>query len=414
VTESLDPEVLIIGAGPAGLSAAARLAPRVQGEVLVLEREGRAGGIPRHSNHLGYGVRDLHRLLGGPAYARRLVELAAAAGATIRTESMVTGWASDGRAEVTSAQGRLQIAARTIILATGARERPRAARLVPGDRPRGVYTTGHLQNLVHLRHGSPGRRAVVVGAEPVSWSAVLTLRAAGCRTVLMTTERPSPESYAVFNLAGRLALRTPLAVRTRVIAVLGQRRVEAVEVEDLDTGVRGTVACDAVIFTGDWIPDHELARSAGLGLDPVSRSPLVDSALRTTRPGLFAAGNLLHPVDTADVAALDGHHVADQVLTWLDGVRPAGEPVRVRAERPFRWVCPGLLRPGDPAPARGRLLLWSDELVRWPQISIRQGGAEIARRRLPWPASPGRIFRIPSALLDQVDHRAGDVTVALR
>jgi thioredoxin reductase len=410
----LTPEVLIIGGGPAGLSTAAGLAPLIQGEVLVLERERSAGGIPRHSNHLGYGVLDLHRVLSGPAYARRLVELAAVAGATIRTEAMVTGWSGDGSAEVTTPGGRLLVAARAIVLATGARERPRAARLIPGDRPSGVYTTGHLQNLVHLRYGTPGRRAVVVGAEPVSWSAVLTLREAGCRTVLMTTEQASPESYAAFNLAGRLALRTPLATRTRVVAVLGKGRVRAVEIEDVDTGLRRTVDCDTVIFTGDWIPDNELARSAGLALDPASKGPLVDTALRTSRPGVFAAGNLLHPVDTADVAALDGRHLADRLRAWLDGVRPTGEAVRIRAERPFRWVHPGLLRHGDPVPARGRLLLRSDELVRLPHVSVRQGGSEIAHRRLPWAASPGRIFRVPSTLLDHVDHEAGDVTIALR
>jgi thioredoxin reductase len=406
--------VLIIGGGPAGLTAAAALAARIPGEVLVLEREQQAGGIPRHSNHLGYGLRDLKRLLGGPAYARRLVDRAASAGATIRTGAMVTGWAEDGAAEVTTAQGRLRIAATAIVLATGARERPRAARLIPGDRPRGVYTTGHLQNLAHLRPGRPGRRAVVVGAGLVSWSAVVTLRKAGCQTVLMTTEHRSPESYAVFNLAGRLALRTRVATRTRVLAVHGQGRVQAVEIEDLDTGRRHRVECDTVVFTGDWIPDNELARTAGLTLDPASRGPLVDTALRTSRPGLFAAGNLLHPVDTADGAALDGRHVAAQVRAWLDGVRPGLEAVRIVAGGPFRWVSPGLLRLGDPAPARGRLLLWSEELIRMPHLSIRQGGAEIAHRRLPWAASPGRIFRIPSGLLDRVDHAAGDVTVELR
>ena len=93
-----------------------------------------------------------------------------------------------------------------MVLATGARERPRSARLIPGDRPAGVYTTGQLQNLVHLAHRDVGTRAVVVGAELVSYSAVLTLRHAGCATALMTTVHPSPESYAVFNLAGRTPL----------------------------------------------------------------------------------------------------------------------------------------------------------------------------------------------------------------
>lgn len=409
----LAPEVLIIGGGPAGLTAAARLAGRVQGEVLVLDRERQAGGIPRHSDHIGYGTRDMRRFMTGPAYAERLVRTAEAAGAVIRTQAMVTGWDADGNAEVTSPQGRGRVGAKVVVLATGARERPRTARLIPGDRPAGVYTTGQLQNLVHLHHGVPGQRAVVVGGELVSWSAVLTLRKAGASTVLMTTRYPSPESYAAFNLGGRAALRVPVATRSRVTRVIGRRRVAAVEIANLDTGERRLVECDTVVFTGDWIPDHELARLAGIELDPGTRGPLTDTALRTSRPGTFAAGNLLHPVDTADIAALDGRHVADQVIAWLAGQRPGPAAVRLRALEPFRWVAPGLWRPGDPPPSRRRLLLWTDEFVRVPYVTATQAGRVIAARRLPWPASPGRAFRVPWSLLRDVIPEAGDITIGL-
>jgi thioredoxin reductase len=413
VTRMLTPEVLIIGGGPAGLTAAAHIAGCVHGDVLVLDREKQAGGIPRHSDHLGYGIRDMRRVISGPAYAQRLVRAAGTAGAVIHTQAMVTGWDGDGNAQVTSPRGRLAVHAKAVVLATGARERPRTARLIPGDRPGGVYTTGQLQNLVHLHHGVPGQRAVVVGGELVSWSAVVTLREAGARTVLMTTQYPSPESYAAFNIGGKLALRVPVAARSRVVRVMGRPRVEAIEIENLDSGDRRVVECDTVVFTGDWIPDHELARLAGLDLDPGTGGPLTDTALRTSRPGTFAAGNLLHPVDTADIAALDGRHVADQVRAWLAGQRPDGRAVRLRTQKPFRWVAPGLLRPGDPAPSRRRLLLWTDDLVRMPHVTAIQDGRVIGLRRLPWPASPGRVFRLPWSLLSSVDPGGGDVTIGL-
>jgi thioredoxin reductase len=410
----LSPDVLIIGAGPAGLTAAANLAARIPGQVLVLDREQQAGGIPRHSNHPGYGMLDLHRFLSGPAYAHRLVERAAVAGATIRTQAMVTGWDADGAAEVTTPQGRLRVSAKAVVLATGARERPRSALLIPGDRPRGVYTSGQLQNLVHLVHRPPGSRAVVVGAQLVSWSVVMTLREAGCRVVLMTSEQATPESYLAFNLIGRYVLRTPVATRSRVINIIGGKEIQAVEIENLETGARHTVECDTIVFTGDWIPDNELARTSGVTVDSRSLGPRVDSALRTDRLGVFAAGNLVHPVDTADVAALDGRHVARQVVGWLNGRRPSAVAVNVVADAPLRWISPGVLRQGDPAPARGRLLAWTDERVVHPYVTLQQRGVDIGGRRLPWIASPGRVFRIPSAILGNVDFAGGDVTIGIR
>ncbi|GAA3013539.1 NAD(P)/FAD-dependent oxidoreductase [Streptosporangium longisporum] len=409
----LTPSVVIVGGGPAGLSAARELAPRVEGDVLVLDRESTAGGIPRHSDHPGYGIRDMWRFMSGPAYARRLVREAEAAGATIRTEATVTNWAGDLTIEATTPQGRIRVEARAVVLATGARERPRPARLIPGDRAHGVYTTGHLQNLVHLRHGRVGRRAVIVGAELVSWSAALTLREAGCRTVLMTTEYPRADSYALFSVPGRILFRTRVATRTRVTRVIGRPELEAVEIENVDTGVRRVVACDTLVLTGGWIPDHELARAAGITLDPGTNGPLVDGAMRTERPGVFAAGNLLHPVDTADIAAIDGAHVARSVVAWLDGVTPPAEQVRLLADAPFRWVSPEVFRPGDPAPARDRLLLWSDRYIPFPRIVLRQGGRVVARRRVWWPAAPGRVFRVPAGILAAIDPDDGPVHIGV-
>ncbi len=409
----LTPDVLIVGAGPSGLRAAAELAPTVTGEVIVIERESVAGGIPRHSDHLGYGIRDLNTFISGPHYARVLRDKAFSAGATIMTNAMATDWAGPLSLNVTTPEGRLRIDARTIVLATGARERPRPARMIPGDRARGVYTTGHLQNVVHLKHGKVGTRAVVVGSELVSWSAVLTLRHAGCRTVLMTTQYPQSDSYWVFNRPGRIAFRTKVATRTRVTRIFGRPNVTGVEIENLDNGKRRIIDCDTVILTGDWIPDNELARAAGIAIDPHTKGPRVDTALRTDAPGVFAIGNCLHPVDTADIAALDGAAVADHVRHHLADQTTPAPGVDLRAHAPFRWVTPNVIRPGDPAPPRNRLLLWTDTFVRSPHVTLTQDGKTIAHRRVWWPAAPGRVFRVPADILTSIDQNGGPVTIGL-
>ncbi|GAA3206786.1 NAD(P)/FAD-dependent oxidoreductase [Dactylosporangium siamense] len=401
--------VAVVGGGPAGLTAAAALARRLGDGVLVLEREAETGGIPRHSDHLGYGLRDLRRFVSGPAYARRLTSAASTAGARLATSASVTGWAGDRALEVTSPDGRRVVEADAIVLATGARERPRPARRIPGDRPDGVYTTGQLQQLVHLYHRDIGKRAVIVGAELVSWSAVLTLRHAGCRPVLMTT----PDSYAPFRLTGRVAFGVPVLARTRVVAVNGRSRVTSVDVEDLRTGRHHRVPCDTVVFTADWIPEHELARTGGLVLDAGTRGPRVDTGLATSRPGVFAAGNLLHPVDTADMAALDGRHVAATVLAHLDGSASVTAGPQLNCEAPLRWVAPQLIRAGGPVPVRGQLQLWTSQFRALPHVVAVQDGRRIGSVRLPWPAAPGRVFRVPFSLVAGADPTGGPVTIDL-
>jgi NADPH-dependent 2,4-dienoyl-CoA reductase/sulfur reductase-like enzyme len=183
VTSSAVAEVdaLVVGAGPAGLAAATALA-RAGMSAIVVDREAELGGIPRHTDHVGYGTRTFHRLLRGPAYARAWVSRAERAGVDLRPATTVTGWAGGDAAcrevTTTSPAGTATIRAGAVLVATGTRERPRPARLVPGARPAGVLTTGALQQLVATRQ-PVGRRAVVIGAEHVSFSAVLTLRHAG-------------------------------------------------------------------------------------------------------------------------------------------------------------------------------------------------------------------------------------------
>src|SRR6185295_19367789 len=112
--------------------------------------------------------------------------------------------------------------------------------------------------------------------------------------------------------------RAPLLTSTAVVAIHGRDRVEAVEL----SGRAGLIACDTVVFTADWIPEHELAVLAGIALDPGTRGPVVDTALRTSRPGVFAAGNLDHGAEAADVAALAGRHAAAAVSAYLRDAAP--------------------------------------------------------------------------------------------
>jgi thioredoxin reductase len=415
--------VVVLGGGPAGLAAALELRRRDTRDVLVVERESDVGGIPRHARHQGFGLRDLRRPLSGPAYARRYAELATRSGAELRTETMVTGWSPDGPLELTGPRGRETIEPDALILATGCRERPRSARLVPGTRPDGVMTTATLQQLVYLKRHEVGRRALVVGAEHVSFSALLTLRHGGASAVGMVTELPRHQSLALFRAGTALRWRTPLWTRTALTAIHGRPRVEEVELTELDSGGTRSVACDTVVFTADWIPDNELAAMGGLELDPGTLGPAVDTALRTSRWGVFAAGNLLHGAETADVAALSGRHAAVGAAAFVRGAAwptlKGSDPLRVvegwvpiHCEQPLHWISPNVVTPRALAPPRRRFALRSREFARRPRVEIVQEGRTLWSGRVA-RLVPGRSARLPHAWMEAVDPSGGPVRVRL-
>ncbi len=263
---AVEVDVLVVGGGPAGLACATELAS-LGHRVLLAEREVEAGGVPRITTHPGFGLRDLHRLMDGPAYAARWVARAAGAGVDLWTSATVTDWADPPepgvhRLGLTLPDGRRQVVARAVVLATGCRERPRHARLVAGERPAGVLTTGSLQHLAVA--GLPiGRRAVVVGAEHVSFSAVVTLRHHRVAVAAMVTEGSRHTSVP----GARLVLgRTPLVTGRTVARLHGATRLEAVELDD-----GRHIPADTVVFTGDWTAELGLARAGDLAWDPSRR-----------------------------------------------------------------------------------------------------------------------------------------------
>jgi hypothetical protein len=132
----------------------------------------------------------------------------------------------------------------------------------------------------------------------------------------------------------------------------------------------------------------------------------------TAREGVFAAGNLLHGAEPADVAALGGIHAAASVARWLaDGGWPATSlPIVCRP--PLHWISPGAIGPSRVAPPRNRFLLRSRAFLRAPVLEIRQAG------RLLWRGGrrslvPGRSVALPWAWIGEVDGSGGPIDVSV-
>ncbi len=383
-------DVLIVGAGPAGLAAALELKKLGVRDVIVAERESEAGGIPRLCGHTGFGLRDFHQVLTGPNYARKYRELAQEAKVNLRVGIHVSNINNSNNQTIettyTSPNEIGTITAKSILLATGVRERPRAARLIPGHRPQGVFTTGSLQRFVFEQHLPVGKKAVIVGAEIVSLSVVTTLLHAGVNITGMVTELPSHQLYLPIFLPAKIfyadiLARTPILTNKRVTNIFGKQRVEGVEVTDLESGKTQIIECDTVVFTGNWIPENELARRGGVETLKPSFGPQVDAAFRTSQVGVFAAGNLLRGVETADWAALEGRAAARSMARWLDKGQWSASRLRVEVEAPFAWICPNVLSPDIHVE---RFRFWSKEFRENVTLQLKQGERVLYEKRIGW------------------------------
>ena len=406
-------EVAIVGAGPAGLAAAIELKRLGVSDIVVLDREEAAGGMPQNCHHTGFGLRDLHMLHTGPGYAQTYVRRAEKASIDIRKSTTVTGWSGATTLALTSPRGLAEVEAKTILLATGCRERPRAARLIPGDRPQGIFTTGSLQHFLHAYHYPVGKKAVVVGSELVGFSAMLSLAGAHIPVAAMTTEAPHYELAWPYVPAKWLLAdiwpRTALLTSAHVSRIIGKKRVEAVEVVSA-SGKTEIIDCDTVVFSADWIPQNELARSGGLAIDTGTRGPRVDAYLRTSAPGVFAAGNVLRGAEMADAAALEGRYVARSMQTYLNrGVWPSAA-VPVEVADPLLWIEPNAVSPQDDAAPLGYALLRVKSEIANATLLVQQGEKTLHRQHLG-RLRLGTAHRLDATWMPKVDASGPPVRV---
>ncbi len=380
------PEVLVVGGGPAGLSAATALKELGVGRVILLERDKAVGGIPRHCGHSPFGMREFRRILSGWRYAARLEAKARESGVEILTRHSVLS-VRDGLVKAVSPDGPAEFRPRRILLATGTREASRAARLVSGERPLGILNTAALQAYVHLEKLAPFRRPVIVGTELVAMSAILTCLSGGIRPAAVIEANAHPTARFPFWLLPRL-LGIPVHYATEVGTISGRGRVQ--EVVAHSRGAAHRIDCDGVLFTGAFTPESALARLGGLAIDQGSAGPVVDAFGRTRDGTIFAAGNLLRPVETAGWCWAEARRIAGSIARDLESGLPARQDtIPIRAGAGIKLVMPqeidraALPRAlpdlqlrlnerlkGTLAVAAGGIVLWSRAIASGPERRI--------------------------------------------
>lgn len=391
-----DCDVAIIGAGPAGLAAAAELRACGAGRVIVLDRAQVPGGGARHCSLPAYGLREFYRPLRGPAYAARLAQAAWDAGALIHPGTTVTALQGGPRLTVSTPAGAREIVARRVLICTGARESGWAERQIAGSAPAGVLTTAELKRRLHHGGPLPFQRPLLLGTEGVALSALLACRAADIDPVAMV--EPGSRIIAPWP-AGLLPriLGIPVVLNTDLVAVQGENGLREMVLRGPD-GAERRLQADGVILTGRFVPETELLRGH-LELDPRTGGPEVDQFGRCSDPGYFAAGNLLRPVETAAWCWQEGRRTARAIAASLRGALPPRVGgLRLEAEGPaLRYVLPQrLVIRGCGAGAADVLQLRVTRPV-VGRLVVTRGGEEIWSGRIR--TRPERRLTLPIAAL---------------
>jgi thioredoxin reductase len=355
-------DVAVIGGGPAGITACLEFSKLPHLDVALFESEAELGGIPRTCHLRFFGFRDQKRIYTGAVYANTLSRKLCRTPIRIFTDATVINLIPGDKREphridVVTPEGIRTFEARFIILATGCCEASRSARIISGNRPSGVITTGTLMELVNLHGQKPGHKALIVGSEHVSLSSVLTLKKAGVEVVAMVEEDQDVHTYASVAGAMKSFYRFPIFRGTSVNAILGHTRVEEVELYESREERLFRVVCDTVVLTGKFRSYAPLIDHTAIERDPLTFGPAVDADFMTSIPGIFCAGNVMRGANMHDLCALEGKRVARCILDSPASDRwdTADTSIPLQAQYPVRFVVPQKV---DPEVMARRSLYW--------------------------------------------------------
>lgn len=359
-------DTVVIGGGPAGLAAAIS-ANKEGAKVLLIEREPKLGGILKQCIHDGFGLITFKEKLSGPEYSERFIDKLFETDVEVKLLTFVTKIEKTENGFTiyfVNRDGASHVSTKTIVLATGCRERTARQIFIQGTRPSGVFTAGTAQNYVNLMGEMPTKRCVILGSGDIGLIMARRMTLEGAK-VLCVAELMPYSGGLKRNIVQCLDdFEIPLKLSHTVVDIQGKERVTGITLARVENGkpVPGTEEhydCDTLLLSCGLLPENELSRAAGVALNPVTGGPAVNESLETNLPGVFAAGNVLHVHDLVDYvseeAAAAGEHAAAYIA---GGGAAAGRTLPVRCENGVRYTVPTTIRPdcaGDTVTLRFRV-----------------------------------------------------------
>ena len=349
-------DVVIVGGGPAGLSAAVAAKKEGAEKVLIIERDEKLGGILQQCIHPGFGLTYFHKELTGPEYAGHFKEEALALGAEVLLNSMVLEVIPEESAVicVNSEYGMTKVKAGSIVLAMGCRERTRAGIMIPGTRPAGVYTAGAAQRLVNRQNAVVGKNIVILGSGDIGMIMARRMTLEGAHVIAVVELMDFLAGLTRNKVQCLDDFGIPLKLSHTVTRIVGNERVEGVYIAQVDKDKKPIpeteefIPCDTLLLSVGLIPENELSRGADVRISRITNGPEVNQYMQTSWDNVFACGNVVHVNDLVDNVTVESMNAGASAARYAMHKLPeANREVPSVTGENVRYLCPQRVKIGE-------------------------------------------------------------------